>query len=184
MSEHESELNQHHHNHGDECECQNHESGYEHHQHDDYDEECECHNHDHEHEHHHDDDCECHDHEHHHVHGRDIDGIHIEHHTQDEACVISGTTTFCGKYDLLRQRIAQELENVAAAITAQEGIVGHVKAAAEVTQTEMFSVTDVQAMAKTAPTQVITLKMAAIVFAIEPETVEEMVEHALRSLKE
>ena len=145
--------------------------------------------HEHEHEHEHEENCTCgchdhdHEHEHGHVHGRDADGIHIEHHMQDEACVVSGVMQFCGEYEQLRPRIAEALEALAAEIGARGGIVGHVKAAAEVTQTEMFSVTDVKAMVKTAPTQDITVKLAAIVFAIDPETVEALAEAALRELR-
>ena len=102
---------------------------------------------------------------------------------QDAACVVSGTTTLEGDYEALRPRVAQVLESVAAEITAKGGIVGHVKAAAEVLCTEMFSVTDVKAMTKTAPTQEICLKMAAIVFAVDTETVETLVEQALRTLR-
>ena len=97
--------------------------------------------------------------------------------------MVSGVMTFCGRYDGMRERIAAKLEALAAEITARGGIVGHVKAAAEVAQTEMFSVTDVKAMIKTAPTQEITVKMAAIVFAIEPEETEALVEAALRELR-
>ena len=177
VSEHEHE-----HEHDADCTCGCHEHEHEHHHHE----------HEHEHEHEHDENCTCgchdhdHEHEHHHehVHGRDVDGIHIEHHIQDEACVVSGVVSFpCADYEALRPRIAAELEAVAAEINARGGIVGHVKAAAELTGTEMFSVTDVKAMIKTAPVQELTLKMAAIVFAIEPEEVEEMVEHALRDLR-
>ena len=164
-----------------------------------HDEHCDCGCHDHEHHHHehehhhhhheHDEHCDCgcheHDHAHHHdhVHGRDVDGIHLEHHLQDEACVVSGVMQLEGDYDVVRPRVSAQLEAVAAAITAQGGIVGHVKAAAEVTSTEMFSVTDVKAMAKSAPTQTITVKMAAIVFAVEPEAVETLVEQALRAIR-
>ncbi len=165
------------HIHGPDCECGCHDHEHEHEHHHD-------HEHEHDHEHHHDHD---HGHEHHHahehVHGRDVDGIHIEHHIQDEACVVSGVTELDGAYEDLRPRIAAQLEAVAAEIAARGGIVGHVKAAAEVTQTEMFSVTDVKVMTKTAPVVHITIKMAAIVFAIGPEGVEELVEHALRALK-
>ena len=160
MSEHEHE----HHHH-------EHEHEHEHHHH----------HHEHEHEHHHHD--HEHEHEHAHVHGRDVDGIHIEHHIQDEACVVSGRMQLSRSYDGLRERIAEALEALAAEITARGGIVGHVKAAAEVTQTEMFSVTDVKAMVKTAPIPEITVKMAAIVFAIEPEETEALVEAALRGVR-
>ena len=184
MSEHE-----HYHEHDENCTCGCHDHEHEHHHEHDENCTCGCHDHDHEHEHHHEHDenctCGCHDHEHGHahVHGRDVDGIHIEHHIQDEACVVSGVMRFSGVYEGLSPRIAEKLEALAAEINARGGIVGHVKAAAEVLQTEMFSVTDVKAMIKTAPTQDITVKMAAIVFAIEPETVEGMVEAALRALR-
>lgn len=174
-------MSEHEHIHDGHCGCQEHEHEHEHHAHEhEHDEHCDCGCHDHDHAHHHDHD---HDHHHDHVHGRDVDGIHIEHHIQDEACVVSGVMQLEGEYEALRPRVSQQLEAVAAAVTAQGGIVGHVKAAAEVTRTEMFSVTDVKAMAKTAPTQTITVKMAAIVFAIEPAAVEALVEQALRTIR-
>ena len=179
-------MSEHEHSHDAHCDCgchdhehehaHHHEHAHEHHHEHDEHCGCGCHDHDHEHEHHH-------DHDHAHVHGRDVDGIHIEHHIQDEACVVSGVMRLEGDYETLRPRVSEQLEAVAAAITAQGGIVGHVKAAAEVTRTEMFSVTDVKAMAKTAPTQTITVKMAAIVFAVEPEAVEALVEQALRTIR-
>lgn len=164
-------MSEHEHIHDGHCGCQAHEHEH-HHEHDEHCD-CGCHDHDHDHDGHHHD----------HVHGRDVDGIHIEHHIQDEACVVSGVMQLEGDYETLRPRVSQQLEAVAAAVTAQGGIVGHVKAAAEVTRTEMFSVTDVKAMAKTAPTQTITVKMAAIVFAIEPAAVEALVEQALRTIR-
>ena len=170
-------MSEHDHIHDESCGCHGHEHEHHHHEHEhhhhDHGADCDCGCHDHDHEHHH----------HEHVHGRDVDGIHIEHHIQDEACVVSGVMRLEGDYETLRPRVSDQLEAVAAAITAQGGIVGHVKAAAEVTNTEMFSVTDVKAMAKTAPTQTITVKMAAIVFAVEPEAVEALVEQALRAIR-
>ena len=155
----------------------------EHEHHHEHDEHCGCHEHEHHHEH--DEHCGCHEHEHHHehVHGRDVDGIHIEHHIQDEACVVSGVMKFPGRYEGMQSRIAAKLEALAAEITARGGIIGHVKAAAEVTDTEMFSVTDVKAMVKKADTQEICVKMAAIVFVVTPEEVEDLVEAALRELR-
>ena len=170
-------MSEHDHIHDESCGCHGHEHEHHHHEHEhhhhDHGPDCDCGCHDHDHEHHHHD----------HVHGRDVDGIHIEHHIQDEACVVSGVMQLEGDYETLRPRVSAQLEAVAAAITAQGGIVGHVKAAAEVTNTEMFSVTDVKAMAKLAPTQTVTVKMAAIVFAVEPEAVEALVEQALRAIR-
>ena len=138
-------------------------------------EECECGCHDHEHGHHH--------HDNDHVHAHDEDGIHIEHHTVDDAQVISGTVRFAGDYEAVRLSIKEELEALAAQVTQSGGIVGHIKAAAEVTQTEMFSVTEADAMIKATPTQDITVKLAAIVFLVEPQDVELLVGAALRTLR-
>lgn len=185
---------EHEHHHDDEC-CHEHEHEHEHH-HDDecghehehehpHDDEC-CHEH--EHEHHHDDECGCghdhdHEHEHEHVHGRDFDGIHIEHHIHEGACVVSGTVTVSGDYGALKPLIGAKLEEIAAAVTGMGGIVGHVKASAEIRQTEVFSVTEEKVMIKTAPGQDIDVKMAAIVFAVTPEQVEPLLEAALREIK-
>ena len=127
--------------------------------------------------------CGCHDHDHDHVHAHDEDGIHIEHHIVDDARVISGTVRFSGDYEALRPILKEELEALAAQVVSSGGVVGHIKAAAEVTQTEMCSVTDVDAMVKATPTQAITVKLAAIVFCVEPEDVEPLVEAVLRTLR-
>ena len=116
--------------------------------------------------------CSCHDHGHeHHVYVQDADDIHVEHHVQDDARVISGVTRFKGDYRVLRPILKAGLETLAAKI-AEEGGGGHIKAVAEVMQTEMFSVTDVDAMVKTVPTRDITVKLAAIVFGVEPDFAE------------
>jgi len=140
--------------------------------------------HDHEHSHDHEHEpCHGHDHAHTHVHGHDSDGIHVEHHIQDDARVISGMTRFCGDYETLRPAVKTELERLASQIGALGGIIGHIKAAAEVTQTEMFSVTDEEATGKAAEAQEIAIKLAAIVFFVDPEEVEPLVEAALRRLR-
>ncbi len=178
-----SELHHEHEHEHEHCHCHEHEHEHEHchgHEH----EHEHCHEHEHEHEHCHDHEHEHgHDHEHPHVHGRDVDGIHIEHHEQDDARVISGVTRVSGDYEQLRPALKAEIEALAKQITELGGIIGHVKAAAEVTQTEMFSVTLEEAMVKRAPAQEITVKMAAIVFCVEPEDVEPLMERALRKLR-
>ena len=101
----------------------------------------------------------------------------------DGACVVSGTVDISAEYAELKPRIGKKLEEIAAAITDMGGIVGHIKASAEVKQAEMFSVTESDVMIKTAPGQDIGLKMACIVFAVTPEQVEPMVEAALKELR-
>jgi len=157
-----------------------HEHEHEHEHHHDHGPDCTCGCHDHGHEHHHHD----HDHAHEHLHSRDTDGIHIEHHIHDGAVVVSGSAEITGDYEPLRPRIKARLEAIAAAVNDLGGIVGHIKASAEAATTEMFSVTETEAMIKTAPTQTIRLRMAAIVFAVTPEQVEPLVESALRELRD
>ena len=101
----------------------------------------------------------------------------------DGACVVSGVTEAIGVYEEIRPLIKAKLEETAAKITGLGGIIGHIKASTEVKTTEMFSVTDVDAMIKTAPTQVISVRMAAIVFAVTPEETEPLVEKALREIR-
>ncbi len=79
-------------------------------------------------------------------------------------------------YEAVKPRIGKKLEEIAAAITDMGGIVGHIKASAEIRQAEMFSVTESEVMVKTAPGQDIAVKMACIVFAVTPEQVEPLVE--------
>lgn len=162
----ESEL---HLNHGEHCDCGCHDHEHEHEH---------IHGHEHEHEH-----CHDHEHEHAHDHGKTIDGIHVEHHVQDEACVASGEMDLSGVYAEIQPRIKAELELLASKIGEAGGIVGHIKASAEVKQTEMFSVTETTAMIKTAPVQDMEIRMAAIVFAVEPEQVEALVLDALKAIK-
>ena len=109
--------------------------------------------------------------------------MHIEHHIQDAALVVSGVTHVSGDYAALRPALSAELEALAARIDALGGIVGHIKAAAAVTRTEMFSVTESTAAAKEAPAQEIEIKAAAIVFGVTPEDVEPLLEAALHRLR-
>lgn len=162
------------------CTC-----GHDHdHEHEHYhDEHCSC-SHDHEHEHHHDEHCSCgHDHEYHH--DEEISALPGEIRTKirlhDDAKVISGRLTVIGDYNKVRQGLNRGLTEFASAVNEKGGVIGHIKASCEIKSVEMFSVTDVDVMIKTAPDQEISIILAAIVFFITPEEAEELARRALES---
>ena len=161
-----------HHHHDEECGC-----GHEHHHHD---EECGC---GHEH-HHHDEECGC-GHEHHHHDEEEtpapVGEIRTKVRLHDDAKVISGSLRIIGDYNRVRAGLEKGLTEFAAAITEKGGVVGHIKASCEVKGVEMFSVTDVDVMIKTAPEQDISIILAAIVFFVTPEEAEELARKALNS---
>jgi microsomal dipeptidase-like Zn-dependent dipeptidase len=68
-------------------------------------------------------------------------------------------------------------------IAEKGGIIGHIKASAEVKNVEMFSVTDVDVMIKTAPEQEINIILAAIVFFVSEEEAEELGRKAFKKIK-
>ena len=95
---------------------------------------------------------------------------------------MSGELTIIGEYGPVRAALAKALESFAAEVTENDGIIGHIKASAEVTSVEMFSVTDEEVMVKSAPQQEIAIILAAIIFGIlEPEA-EAMGKKALETL--
>lgn len=159
------------------------------HNHQHHDEDCDCGCHKHNHHNHHDDncDCGCHEHEHHHHHelpDRADGQVHVERRMHESACVVSGQLDVYGHYDDVRPIIDEKLGEMAKAIQAKGGIIGHIKVSANIDTVEMFSVTDVDVMVKTAPAQKISLNMAAIVFSVEPEETERMVFDVLSSVRD
>lgn len=183
---------EHHHHHDDECGC-GHDHEHEHHHH--HDENCGC-GHDNEHEHHHHDDkCGCghdHGHEHHHHdhdHGHEMPPpgvVTTEIHIHDGATVVSGKLVLRGEYEPVREALQTQLGAFADAVQAEGGIIGHIKASAEIKTTEMFSVTDAQAgvMVKTAPEKQCDIILAAIVFFIDDDRARELAEKALTAVRD
>ena len=168
-----------HHHHDEHCDCGCHDHHeHEHHHHDEHCD-CGCHDH-HEHEHHHHDehcDCGCHDHEEEKLPGVAYTKVRLH----DDAKVVSGSLTVFGDYEKVRAGLNRGLTDFAAAVTEKGGIIGHIKASAEVKNVEMFSVTDVDVMIKTAPEQEINIILAAIVFFVTEEEAEELGKKALES---
>ena len=155
-------MDKHTHEHGENCSCGLHSHGHEH---------------GHEHGH-------GHDHTHEHILATGEAGeIRIESHLHDEARVISGLVTLVGDEDIIKDAVRVQLETMAKAVFAFGGIVGHIKAACETKTVEMFSVTDVMATSKRSPEKEIKINMAAIVFVVDLEDAESMVENALQAVK-
>lgn len=192
-----------HHHHDEHCDC-----GHDHHEHHHHDEHCDC-GHDHHEHHHHDEHCDCgHDHHEHHHHDEHCDCGH-DHHEHDEHCdcgchdheeeqnipgkvytkvrlhddakVVSGNLTVIGSYEKVREGLHRGLTEFAAKVAEKGGVVGHIKASAEIKNVEMFSVTDVDVMIKTAPEQEISIILAAIVFFVSAEEAEEWGRAALEA---
>ena len=179
-----------HHHHDEHCDC-----GHDHHEHHHHDEHCDC-GHDHHEHHHHDEHCDCgHDHHEHHHHDEHCDcGCHDHEEEQaipgkvytkvrlhDDAKVVSGNLTVIGSYEKVREGLHRGLTEFAAKVAEKSGVVGHIKASAEVKNVEMFSVTDVDVMIKTAPEQEISIILAAIVFFVTAEEAEEWGRAALEA---
>jgi SepF-like predicted cell division protein (DUF552 family) len=109
--------------------------------------------------------------------------VHIERQIHDGAIVISGSLAVISEEADPAALIAEELETAARKITEYGGIVGHIKATVAVTSSSMISVTDEKAAVKGSPLRRLKITLAAIVFAIEPETAENIVRKALSDVR-
>ena len=173
-----------HHHHDEHCDCGCHDHhDHEHH----HDEHCDCGCHDHhDHEHHHDEHCDCgchdhHDHEHHHEEEKLPGVAYTKVKLHDDAKVVSGSLTVFGEYEKVRAGLEKGLAEFAAKVNEKGGVVGHIKASAEIKNVEMFSVTDVDVMIKTAPEREVNIILAAIVFFVTEEEAEKWGREALES---
>jgi hypothetical protein len=111
--------------------------------------------------------------------------VRAGHLLHEEAIAASGDLILmAADYGPIRAELDRQMTAVADAITAAGGIIGHIKASASVTSVEMFSVTDTdQKMAKVSPALTIDVHLAAIVFAVAPDTAEDAVRDALTQVK-
>jgi hypothetical protein len=163
------------------------------------------HNHNHTHNHNHVHTADCgHDHTHAHNHGElstvnsqlstahahdavtaAVGEIAVETSFHDAAIIVSGALTLMTPSpDALRDALASEVGKIAAGITADGGIIGHVKSSVSATTVDMISVTDVDVSVKRSPDTEVKINLAAIVFAIEPDIAEGYVIAALRAVKD
>lgn len=131
------------------------------------------HNHRHEHGDHHDctcEECNC---------ETKKENFWVDGHLHDEATVVSGEGSLYAEYDRVSAVLETSLEDLAAAVTAKGGIVGHIKAAVEISSVEMFSVTDEFVSVKRTKEQNIVVQIAAIVFGIELEQMKTLVQSSI-----
>ena len=158
-----------HHHHGEECGC-----GHEHH--------------DHEHaHHHHGEECSCghqhhdhHDHEHHH-HDSNAPYI-VDGHTHEGASVGTGALTVNGIYTDFEEAVKTALKGLADWVTAQGGIIGHIKSSLVSTHTAMLSITEEDVNVIKPQEEEIRINLAAIVFAIPLDDLEKQVEEICKKL--
>lgn len=124
--------------------------------------------------------CGGHDHEHHEQPITDeVGALRVTCHVHDDARVVSGQLTMRGDAARVKAEVQARLGDMAQAVAAMGGIVGHIKASCETTTVDVYSVTDTQVDLRLAPDAVIKLSLAAIVFAIGPEDAEELARQAL-----
>jgi ABC-type Zn2+ transport system substrate-binding protein/surface adhesin len=131
------------------------------------------HHHNHEHGEHHDCSCET---EHSCSCETRKENFWVDGHLHDGATVVSGEGRLLAEYDHVSSVLKAALEELAAAVTAQDGIVGHIKAAVEISSVEMFSVTDEAVTVKRSKEQEIVVQTAAIVFGIELAEMKALVQ--------
>lgn len=169
----------HEHPHHENCNC-----GHDHHEHNEHTHEehvhhenCGCGQHDHPHEHDENGNCILEDPD-------ELGVVYVESHLHDEARVISGRLTVIAGYDAVRTSLSIKLEHLAKVVQEMGGIVGHIKASCQVKTVEMFSVTDVDVTVKKAPEQEIKINLAAIVFLVDPEEAERLVNETLNAVRD
>ncbi len=175
MSEH---THKHEHTENGSCGCHDHDTHGHTHQHGTHDESCSCGCQDQHHDHGHE-----HTHEHTLATG-EIGVIHVESHLHDEARVISGLVTLVGDEAVIKAVVREQLSMMARAVYELGGIVGHIKAACETKAVEMLSVTDFEVMAKASPEKEIRINLAAIVFIVDQDVAESLVQNAMQAIRE
>lgn len=95
---------------------------------------------------------------------------------QDDAAVISAKFTLTADYDTVDAVLKTGLEELAASISDKGGIIGHIKATAEINSVEMFSLTNTEVSVRRSPEQDIVVRVAAIVFFIDLDEAKDLVE--------
>ena len=109
--------------------------------------------------------------------------IGIKRQIHDGAVVISGSLVVDFDNANISASIEQELEAASREVSAQGGIVGHIKAGVKVFSTSMTSVTYEKATTAESPLKRAKITLAAIVFNIGPETAEDIVRNVLASVR-
>ncbi|MDO5422498.1 MAG: hypothetical protein Q4F41_02080 [Eubacteriales bacterium] len=94
---------------------------------------------------------------------------------QDEAVVVSAAYTVRGDRNRLGRRLKTGMEELAGKVAEAGGIIGHVKAAVDILDTELYSVTDRVVEQKKGEQSEMTVRVAAIFFLMETEAAGQLV---------
>jgi hypothetical protein len=96
------------------------------------------------------------------------------HHEQAEVaageCII-----FVEDEEAFRKKLEKKMEALAAWVNGQGGIIGHIKAGVDYTHTDMLSITDTELQRKSGSGIRIHCHLAAIVFCVELEELQQQV---------
>ncbi len=114
----------------------------------------------------------------------DKDDVRITVRMQDEAVVVSADFHLEGKKEILMETLQRQMEVLAAQIAADGGIVGHIKASVECSETAVISVTLDKADVRKGTFGGISGKFAAIVLLMEETKVRELTEAMFATVKE
>ena len=114
----------------------------------------------------------------------DDDNVRITVRMQDEAVVVSADFHLEGKKEILMEVLQRQMEVLAAQIAAGGGIVGHIKASVECSETAVISVTLDKADVRKGTFGGISGKFAAIVLLMEETKVRELTEAMFAAVKE
>ncbi len=114
----------------------------------------------------------------------DEDDVRITVRMQDEAAVVSADFHLKGQKEILMGALQGQMEVLAAQIAADGGIVGHIKASVEYSETAVISVTLDKADVRKGALGGISGKFAAIVLLVEETKVRELTEAMFETVKE
>lgn len=136
-------------------------------------------NHEHHHDHHcHDENCTC---EHCHFESHGVT-FHLSMDLHDGAVVASAKGHLQTDHGLLQQTMCLALKRMADRITAEGGIIGHIKSAVEIHSVEGYSITSDTVTMELSPTVQAHITVNAIVFCLETECLEEQMKVCLAEI--
>jgi hypothetical protein len=120
-------------------------------------------------------------------HSHTIDPIQMESHMHPEhegAIVVSGELSlYHVEYEILRDFLVRAMESCSADISALGGIVGHIKAAVSISETEFFSITDTVTNVKQGKEKEISIRLVGIVFSLSQMQAEQAILKILEGIK-
>ena len=134
-------------------------------------------------------DCGCgheheHEHEHRHAHEPEHGAVSVEAHTHEDAAVVTGLLSLFGSGESVKEALKDALEGAARDIVSLGGLIGHVKALAEVKSASVFSVTETEASRRDSPADEVKITVNAIVFFIGPDKAADIIRKALEEIKQ